>query len=145
MQLRCGAIYPPPPMQIDVEGYDAAALWGLRRVVEAALPPILKLEFALGDVNGTSGCDVIALLRWAYGLRYSAYSLGWPATHPPSDRAYTLADFETLIVPSIITGKDAPLRAAGVPWFMGELLFVHDTAPVPAVFKITGPGGRSPV
>jgi hypothetical protein len=129
-------------LQIDVEGYDAAALWGLRHVVEAGLPPLLKIEFAYGDVNRTSGCNVSAMLRWAYGLGYAAYSLGWPAGH---DRAYTLADLLDLVLPAIVTGDDERMRAAGVPPFSGDLKLVHSSAPVPAVLKATGPSGRSPV
>lgn len=85
-----------------------------------------------------------SLLRWAYGLRYSAYSLGWPAGQ---ERAYSLADFEGLIFPMVLSYGDASdrLLRAGIPWYMGELMLVHDSAPVPAVFQVSGPGGQAPV
>ncbi len=46
--------------------------------------------------------------------------------------------------PAAVALKEA-MAQAGVPGGMQELLLVHDSAPVPAMFGVAGAGGQSPV
>jgi len=63
-------------VKVDVEGFDAAALWALRGAIEAGRPPLIKVEYEAGGVKGTSGCDNVELIRWLYDLGYLGCALG---------------------------------------------------------------------
>jgi FkbM family methyltransferase len=74
-------------VKVDVEGFDAAALWALRGAIEVGRPPLIKVEYAAGDVKGTSGCDNVELIKWLYDLGYLGCAWWWgphgTSTHTP--------------------------------------------------------------
>jgi FkbM family methyltransferase len=86
-------------VKVDVEGFDAAALWALRGAIEEGRPPLIKVEYAAGDVKGASACDNVELIRWLYDLGY----LGCACTTPPPPPTPALPPF-----PPYLCGDGAP-------------------------------------
>lgn len=124
-------------LKVDVEGYDAVALWALRGTIEVGRPPLIKVEYTPDAVVGTCKCDPARMMRWLYGLGYAAYS-------PGIKRALTLEDWEGAILPLSLAHKWDELTARGLQP-VRELYLVHESAPVPAVMNAAGPGGVGPV
>ncbi len=113
--------------------------------MQTGLPPLLKMEFTEGEVREVAFCDPIEFLRWLYGLGYHAYSsnLRFP---------WELRDLEVFVLPAKAgpgparDSANEALESIGAKWeFFTELMLVHDSAPVPRVFGVVGPGGQSPV
>lgn len=125
-------------IKVDVEGFDAAALWALRGTIEAGRPPLIKIEYEAPRVRGTSGCDNAGLMRWLYSLGYSAYAFG-------HGDPLTLEEWETRIIPMLLDGKGEELSRDHKLPSVRELYLVHKDAPVPAVMESDGPAGRAPV
>jgi len=125
-------------IKVDVEGFDAAALWALRGTIEAGRPPLIKIEYEAPAVRGTSGCDNAGLMRWLYSLGYAAYGFG-------HGDPITLAEWEETIIPMLLAGKGEELARDHKLPSVRELYLVHEDAPVPAVMNSDGPGGRAPV
>lgn len=126
-------------IKVDTDGSDAAAIWSLRRVIELGIPPLLQLAWRPDEMHRSQGCNPVAFIRWLYGLGYEAYMIGVKPA-----RALSLADFERWITPSMVGKQDTPeaqavrdaMEAAGIPAGMRDLLLVHDSVPVPAMFGI---------
>ena len=98
-------------VKIDVEGYDAVALWSLRGVIEAGLPPLIKLEFisiavAAGGPKAPGDCSAVGLLRWLYGLGYHAYI---PGVHRPVE----IDETEINILPLMMADRFEELQVRG--------------------------------
>ena len=128
-------------IKVDVEGFDAAALYSLRGLIETSLPPLIKAEYMPSDVRGTSGCDNVGLMRWLYSLGYVAYA-------PGLKRPLTLADWEEHIIPHLLEGKAEELHKEHTLPPVKELYLVHKDALVPGVMESDGPKGgpgRGPV
>jgi hypothetical protein len=105
---------------------------------------MLKMEFVESDIV-SRGCNPVEFLRWIYGLGYHAYSSGAPFP-------WKLTVLEELVLPArkqpgpIREAAESSLRKLGTTWeALKELMLVHDSRPVPAVFDTYGPGGRAPV
>ena len=74
-------------------------------------------------------CRGSELLRWLYGLGYHAYATG--VKHP-----LELTEWETIILPLLLNGEfDKLQKDHGIPRIV-ELMVVHDSAPVPAIFGV---------
>ena len=127
-------------VKVDVEGFDGAALWALRGMIEVGRPPLIKIEYEAPRVKGTSGCDNVLLMRWLYSLGYSAYGFGHG--HP-----LTLQEWEEKIIPMLLAGKSDELAKEHKLPVLRELYLVHVDAPVPAVMESDGPneGKRAPI
>ena len=108
-------------VKVDVEGYDAAALWSLRGAIEAGRPPLIKVEYVAGDVRGVSGCDNAAMMRWFYSLGYTGRALG-------VKEPLTLAQWEELIIPLLLEGKMQELHEQHKIPQVRELYMVHEDA-----------------
>jgi FkbM family methyltransferase len=129
-------------IKVDVEGFDGAALWALRGMIEQGRPPLIKIEYEAPRVRGTSGCDNVGLMRWLYSLGYAAYGFGHG--HP-----LTLEEWEEKIIPYLLEGKSDELAKEHKLPVLRELYIVHKDAPVPAAMDSDGPQGgkksRAPV
>jgi FkbM family methyltransferase len=129
-------------IKVDVEGFDGAALWALRGMIEQGRPPLIKIEYEAPRVRGTSGCDNVGLMRWLYSLGYAAYGFGHG--HP-----LTLEEWEEKIIPYLLEGKSDELAKEHKLPVLRELYIVHKDAPVPAAMDSDGPKGgkksRAPV
>ena len=108
-------------VKVDVEGFDAAALWSLRGAIEVGRPPLIKVEYMAGDVKGTSGCDNVGLLRWFYGLGYRGRVMGMR-------EALTLAQWEEVVIPLLLEGKMQELHEQHKIPQVRELYMVHESA-----------------
>lgn len=126
-------------LKVDVEGFDAAALYSLRGFIEVGRPPLIKIEYVPGDVRGTSGCDNVGLIKWLYSLGYSAYAFGFK-------RPFTLEEWEQHVIPHLLEGKAEELHKEHDLPPVKELYLVHEDSPVPAVMEYASEkGGASPV
>jgi len=108
-------------VKVDVEGFDAAALWSLRGAIEAGRPPLVKVEYVAGDVKGVSGCDNVALMKWLYGLGYRGRAMGMP-------EPLSLAQWEDVIIPLLLEGKMGELHEKHKIPQVRELYMVHEDA-----------------
>ncbi len=102
-------------VKVDVEGFDAAALWALRGAIEEGRPPLIKVEYEAGGVKGTSGCSNVELIRWLYDLGYLGCACAptpraprrLPAPHHP--RPATALLFHARAHPQTPLGTGSPL------------------------------------
>ena len=85
-------------IKVDVEGFDAAALWSMRGAIEVGLPPMIKVEYSVGDVKGISGCDNQKLIEWLYDLGYQGRVMG-------KKEPLTLKQWKKTIIPLLLEGK----------------------------------------
>lgn len=112
-----------------------------------------------------SSCHSRPLLafRWLYALGYHTYSVDVTPPRPLELKAscvlrkcevvqlewllLLLQDWESTILPLLHEGKAGELETKhGISaQGLAELMAVHDSAPVPALFGCSGPGGLSPV
>jgi len=99
--------------------------------------------------------------RWLYALGYHTYSVDVTPPRPLELKASCvlqtrksvvtgfifLQDWESTILPLLHEGKAGELETKhGISaQGLAELMAVHDSAPVPALFGCSGPGGLSPV